>query len=168
MKNVMIMIFTAGILLSLIPDSLAQMGPGGRMRHGMGMGPGRGYGPMMHSSSGPMMKGKCYGNQEFMRQKLNLTEDQIKRISDINGKYMGKLLRFRDKLIPGKKRLKRMLLKEKLNFNKIRAVLKEISDIEIEIRLLKIRQRLEIEKVFTPSQRRNLKRGRLLDRTEND
>ena len=95
-----------------------------------------------------MMGGKCYGDPEHMRNILKLTEKQITKIGYINEKYKTRLITYRDKLFPKKQRLRKLLLNKKINFGRLKNILKSISNIEIEIRLIKIKQRLEIEKIL--------------------
>ena len=111
-----------------------------------------------------MMGGRCYGDRDNMKRNLKLTEKQIIKIGQINGKYKTKLINFRDKLFPKKQKLRGFLLNKKVNFDKLKLLLKDISDIEIEIRMIKIMQRLEIEKVLTLNQKTNLRNERRLDR----
>ena len=95
-----------------------------------------------------MMGGKCYGDPEHMKNILKLTDEQITKIGYINGRYKSRLIKYRDKLYSKKQRLRKLLLFKKINFNRLKNILKSISNIEIEIRLIKIKQRLEIEKIL--------------------
>lgn len=99
----------------------------------------------------------CYGEPEYLKEKLRLTDEQINRIGKINKDYRIKFLKFREKISPKKIRLRRLLLKNNVNINEIRELLKETSAIEVEIRLLRIEQRLSIEKILTPEQRERLR-----------
>ncbi|MCP4130634.1 MAG: Spy/CpxP family protein refolding chaperone [bacterium] len=125
-----------------------------RQGRGRGMGQGRG----MHRGQGRMRgKGMCFGNPDYMRETLKLTEDQIKKIGVINEAYSDSLKGQRKKLRPKKKQLRKLLRSENIDIKKVRVVLKAISDIEVEIRLLRIEQRVKIEKVLTPEQRKRLR-----------
>lgn len=127
-------------------DLQAQMGKRSMM--------GKGH---MEGMKGKMGQEMCFGDKKHMRETLKLTDNQITSISKINHKYIDKLAVYRDKLEPNKILLKKLLLNSiNINIVKIRNLLKKISNIEIEIRLIKILQRSEIENVFSARQRARL------------
>jgi Spy/CpxP family protein refolding chaperone len=141
---------TLFIVISLITVELsAQMRDRGR-----GMHRGDGY---QH------YHGMCYGDPQHMRVNLKLTDKQIEQIGKINLKYRNILIEYRERLVPKRDMLRKFLLSEKINFNDVRTILREISDIEIEMRLIKIKHRLEIEKVLTKTQRDRLRKERTLN-----
>lgn len=120
----------------------------------------RRHGGMMHGEHGHHSEGMCFGNPEHMRVKLNLSEEQIKKIGIINGNYRSKLSDFRERMIPKKKELRDMLLKDDIDFLRVRELLNEISSIEVEIRILRIHQRIDIEKVLSKDQKELLRKER--------
>ncbi len=142
--------FSVLLLILVSPkDSAAQMHRGeGMMRGGM------------------MERGKerCFGDRKFMRNTLNLNDGQIEQISMINDRYKGILIEFRDRLQPKKEELRGVLLTEIPDLDKVRIYLKEISEIEVELRIIKIKQSLEIEKIFTPDQRERMRKERRMNR----
>ena len=99
------------------------------------------------------MKGMCFDDDDYMREKLKLSDEQIQTISNINKKFGDRLYDYRNKLSPLGQQLRNLLLSKDIDLSKIRSVLKKISDIELEIRITKIEHRLAIEKTFTPAQR---------------
>lgn len=125
-------------------------------------GPGAG-GPKMGPENCPYMKGKAahppmfFGNPAMFRQELGLTDQQIAKIEQINLNHRKLMLTQREKLEPKQIQLERLLLEENVNLNNVRSVLREIADIRIEIHMLKITHRLEIEKVLTQEQKSKLK-----------
>ena len=104
--------------------------------------------------------GMFFGNPR-MKEELGLSNDQIEKIGVINIKYEKKYLNFREKLEPKKIRLKSLLIEDKVDLSKVRGLLNEISKLKVEIRMLRIEQRLEIEKVLTKSQKIKLKNTRM-------
>lgn len=102
----------------------------------------------------------CFGDTEFMREKLGLSDKQIELISSINLKYQRLLLENREKLQPQRTRLKQLLLEEKIDLAEIEKILKKISDVEVQIRLNRIKHRIEIEKVLTEEQRKKLREAK--------
>ncbi len=146
-------------LLFLISSVSADLAAQGMMGEGhmRGRGPGFGRGP----HEGP---GMCFGDRDHMRKELNITDKQIDLISGINKKYHDKLIVFRDRIHPMKEELRRLLLRDKLDLKNIRKLLKEIADLEVEIRMIRIVQRSEIEKVLTPEQRDSMRQERRMHR----
>src|SRR5208337_691492 len=88
-----------------------------------------------------------------MQKELGLTDEQVKSIADINKNYVKKMLDYREKLAPKHIHLKKMLLEDNVDLENVRPLLKEISDLKIELHMLRIQQRIEIEKVLTPVQK---------------
>ncbi|MCX7679592.1 MAG: Spy/CpxP family protein refolding chaperone [Spirochaetes bacterium] len=110
----------------------------------------------------PFMKEKChppffFGNPEMFKQKLGLTDQQIAKIEKINLDYRKRMLEQKEKLEPKRIQLERLLLEENVNLTTVRNLLREIADIRIEIHVLKIMHRLDIEKVLTQEQKAKLK-----------
>ena len=106
-------------------------------------------------------KGMFFGDPEVMKEKLGISDAQVDKISDINIEYKKNFLQIREKMAPKKIKLQRMLLEDNVNLKMVRKLLEEISNIKIEIRMLRIKQRLAIEKVLTPSQRKRFKGFRM-------
>lgn len=105
-------------------------------------------------------KGRIYGDPEVLKKKLGLSDEQVNKISEINLKYKKNLMEHKEKIAPKRIRLQRMLLDENVDLKKVRSLLKEISNLQVEVRMERIKQRLEIEKVLTPSQRTKLRNSR--------
>lgn len=114
------------------------------------------------------MKGMCFGEDEYMRNRLNLGDEQIKTISQINSRFGARLSEYREQLRPLRLELQKLLLSKNIDLLKVRTVLKKISDIELEIRITKIEQRLAIEKTLTPAQHKILDEEKKWMRRRND
>ena len=67
------------------------------------------------------------------------------------------MLDYREKLAPKHIRLKKMLLEDNIDLDNVHSLLKEISDLKVELHMLRIQHRLEIEKVLTPVQKSKIK-----------
>jgi Spy/CpxP family protein refolding chaperone len=120
----------------------------------------RGQGRRMHMDGDYRHHGMCYGDPQHMRVNLKLTDKQIEQIGKINLKFRNILIEYRERITPKREMLRKLMVSEKINFNDVRALLREISDIEIEMRLIKIKHRWEIEKVLTKAQRERLRQER--------
>lgn len=118
----------------------------------------------MHPPRGPMggpgPHGPFFGDPELMKKKLGLSDEQVRKISGINQTYKNKLEGYHDKIDPKFARLRVLLLEDKVNLKEVRSVMKEISDIDLEIRMLGISHRLDIEKVLTKEQKDKLRNER--------
>ncbi|MFC1669691.1 Spy/CpxP family protein refolding chaperone, partial [Spirochaetota bacterium] len=112
-------------------------------------------------------RGICFGNPKFLKDKLNLSDKQLDTIGDINKKYRIKMLDIREKLSPMKFRLKKLLLQDNIDIKKVRNVLEEMAKLKVEIRLLRIKQRVEIEKNLTLEQRKKLRAEKRMRRKGN-
>ena len=139
--------------------ALNDNGPGHRYRHGKY---GRRFGPPgRHHRRHGRRHSLLFGDRKFLKERLKLSESQIDKMSKINIRFKKRHLALREKLAPLKIRLRRMLLENEINIRDIRRQLKKISNIKIEIKILRIKHRLAIEKILTPKQRRILKDERM-------
>jgi len=102
-------------------------------------------------------RGSFHGNPEIFKERLNLSDDQITKIRDINKKYQLRLLDYKEKISPKNIQLKKLLLADNVNLKKVKSVLEEISKYRVELRMLRIEHRLEMEKVLTEKQRERLR-----------
>jgi Spy/CpxP family protein refolding chaperone len=133
--------------------------PGGELArmHSYGRGPGFEPEPGPGNPAGRM---RPFGDKERMRAWIKLSDEQIDRISAVNLEYERMLLDYREKLDPLVIKLKKLLLEEQVDLNAVHDYLKKIGDLQVEVRMLRIRQWLDIEKVLTPEQRLRVKSER--------
>lgn len=117
----------------------------------------------MHMDGDYRHHGMCYGDPQHMRVNLKLTDKQIEQIGKINLKYRNILIEYRERITPKREMLRKLMVSEKINFNDVRTLLREISDIEVEMRLIKIKHRWEIERVLTNAQRERLRQERRIN-----
>jgi Spy/CpxP family protein refolding chaperone len=129
---------------------------------------GEGTGGMPPPHRGMPHGDKCepmfFGNPEALKGKLDLTDEQVDKIGTINLEYKKKLLKIREKMQPKETRLQGLLLEEDVNLKEVRSLLEEISTLHVEMGMLRISQRLDIEKILTAGQRNKFKnsRGRMV------
>jgi len=107
----------------------------------------------MHGDGGTMF----FGDPDAMKATLGLTDEQVDKIGKINNEYRKKLLKIRDDLEPKRIKLHGLLTEDNINLKDVRYLLEEISKFEVEIRLLRINQVLDIEKILSPDQKKQLR-----------
>lgn len=152
MKKVILLTAISTVIFSMTVAAYAQRGPG----RGKGMrGPVEGHQGRMGEHVVP---GRFFGDPDSLKGPLGLTDAQVKQIGIINESYYGKFRGFHDKLSPLHVRLQKMLLEKKVDLAEVRNILKQISEIDVEIKLLKIKHHLDIENTLTPGQREKLRR----------
>lgn len=164
MKKTIIPLLVVTSALFLGPNILEAQ-PGPDPGPGQGYGPGRGMGPR-HGGGPGYGRGRhrhggiLFGNPAILKEKFGLSDDQIQKVGKINLEFRKKFLELREKMAPIRIKLRRHLLEENVNMDQVRSILKEIAELQTEIRILKIRHRLEIEKIFTEKQRALLRQFR--------
>lgn len=120
------------------------MGPGG--------GPERGMRIMRKHPPAPLL----FGDVSKLKRKLGLTQLQIDRISAINAKYAAIHRQLWDEAAPLRRQLKEEILSEKMDREKVRALLEELSRNDVERQLAVIDQRIEIERELNEQQRNTI------------
>lgn len=98
-----------------------------------------------------------FGDPEHMKKEIGLSNKQIEKIEEINLKFQKQLLEEREKMQPKRLELRKLLLEEKIDLEKVEKLLKEISEVEAEIRLARIKHRIEIEGLLTEKQKKKMK-----------
>jgi Spy/CpxP family protein refolding chaperone len=142
--------FIIAVSLVTVSDLIARPGEG--MMGGMeGHGPGQGHG---HGKN-------IFSDLDFLRNTLKFSEDQISKIEKINSEHKTEMTKYRSQIEPKKDELRNLILDKNINFNKIRSKLKEISEIDVEIRILFIKHRIDIENIMTPEQKKIMQQGRM-------
>lgn len=105
----------------------------------------------------PMKKGAIFGDVQRLKQELELSDAQVDKIIEINNQYKKRMLDIREKLAPKMIQLKKILLEDEVDINAVRAKLKEIGDLRIELHLLRIQHVMDIEKQLNKDQLKKLK-----------
>ena len=94
--------------------------------------------PVMHPRGNPF--GRDFCNPEFMRNRLELNEEQIKSVEKLNTRFDNEYSRFNKELRPLHNKLKEILKNPDPDMNRVRETMKQISDLELEVRILRISQ----------------------------
>ncbi len=114
--------------------------------------------------SGNHMKGGLIGKHfchpEFLRNDLKLSEEKISQIEELNRNYRENYKKQAKILRSQKRKLKKLLREPEPNMKKIRNILEQNSKIHIELKMLRIKQGIEINKILTPHQLRLLHKKR--------
>lgn len=119
-------------------------------------------GGMDGKKDGCCHEGKGYGDgphqkmfePERMQKQLSLSKDQTGKIRKINEDFRKKNEAMRAEIEPRHDSLREELMAENVDLEKIRGMMKSSSDKMIEMRMLRIQHRLEIENVLTPEQKK--------------
>lgn len=98
---------------------------------------------------GPMI----FHNPEAARKILGLNDSQVQRIRDININYKKQGLSIQEKLAPKRIHLKRLLMEDTVNLSQVRTQLEEISKLRVELHMLRIRHKIDIDGILTAEQR---------------
>ena len=104
-----------------------------------------------------MKKGPIFGDVQRLKQELGLSDAQVDKIVEINNQYEKRMLDIREKLAPKMIQLKKLLLEDEVDINAVRAKLKEIGDLRIELHILRIQHVMDIEKQLNKDQLKKLK-----------
>ncbi len=98
----------------------------------------------------PMMGGL---NIDALKQLLKLSDEQVNKISALYIEHEKTMLKYREDLAPKELKLKRLLLEDTINLDEVKALVMDISRIKGEMKITKIMNMLETEKLLTPEQR---------------
>jgi len=113
---------------------------------------------------GSMMDGNLIGRHfcrpGFMRNELGMSEEQISKINRLNRFYEEEHHKKMKELEPERKRMKELLSKTEPDLEEIRKVLTKNFGTHVELRMLRIKQGIEINKILTPEQINILKKRR--------
>ncbi len=134
-------VFTYVLFLTLVTTVAFAQGPKGK---------GQSY-------DMPMKKGPIFGDIERLKQELGLSDAQVDKIVEINNMYEKRMLDLREKLAPKMIQLKKLLLEDEVDINAVRAKLKEIGELRIELHILRIQHVMNIEKQLNNDQLKKLK-----------
>ena len=105
--------------------------------------------------------GGMFSEPEFMKEKLSMNQEQIEKITSLNKKFDSEFSSYINLIKPEREKLKGMLKNEgSIDFDAVKQQLKKISDIGIDVHLLRIKQGNEISKILTPEQMKILRTER--------
>ncbi len=141
------MIMIAALITMLSVDVFAQ-------GHGKGFDGERGRKGFHHRKGGVAGKGHFF---ERMKKALELTDSQIKKIDAIHLKYKKNMLELKEQLAPKEIQKRRLVIESKVDLTKVESLLKEISLLRYQMRLNRIKHRLEIINLLTDEQKLKLR-----------
>jgi Spy/CpxP family protein refolding chaperone len=95
-----------------------------------------------------------------MKRDLDLTDAQVDSIQSINDSFSEEHKKIQQLYRPKRQELGKLLREESVDFEKVKIVLMEIAEIDVERQLLIIKQRLEIERLLTNEQREKIRKPR--------
>lgn len=110
--------------------------------------------PVMHPRGNPY--GREFCNPEFMRNKLALDEKQIEGVEELNIRFDKEYNKYHKELFPLRNKLRKILKNSNPDMKEVRETLKQMSDIELEIRILRISQGAEISKIIPQNKMKRL------------
>jgi len=91
-------------------------------------------------------------NMSLMKERLNLSDSQLDKMLKIKTDFHKKSLYLREKLSPMHMKVKRELLEETINLKKIRGLFNQIASYRTDMRMLRIKHRIAVEKILTKKQ----------------
>lgn len=131
-------------------------------------GPGGGpefvdEGPGMRS--GHHMPGNRFGRNfcgpDFMREKLNLSSEQVAKIEELNRKFGEENIILFRSMEPEKEKLRSILQKnDKPDIIEVRKSLEKMASLNVELQILRIKQGSEIDSILSAEQKKILKSER--------
>ncbi len=124
------------ILLCLVSPLFAQPMPDGD--------------PFHHPRRGRMAP---FGDEEMLKERIGVSDAQLARIRAINANFHDKVKAIRVKINPLHQKMRTALRAESVNLRDVRKLLEEIARWEVELRILRIEHRLELDKILTPEQK---------------
>jgi len=160
MNNRIIIIILSALVVILVSINIFMMRRGGEPPFMPGHGPefiSEGPGMMR---GGPHMPGNRFGRNfcgpDFMKEKLNLNDDQIKRIESLNTKYNEESSKYFRDLKPEQDKLRNIIGTANPDLAEARRILERMAALNVELHLVKIRQGSEIDGILTPEQKERL------------
>ena len=118
----------------------------------------RGRGRDHRPGCGMEREGFCFGDHGFLRERLGLSDEQIRSVAGVNRGFAKRLKALKERIDPLQRELHGLLRVDEIDLEKTRTMLKQIAEVEVEMRMARIEQRLAIEKVFTEEQRERHRR----------
>jgi len=103
---------------------------------------------------GPGPKGQAMGMQGMFIQKLNLTQDQLDKIAKLRTEMQKKMVDLRAQLQKNRLAIKEEMLKDKIDEAKIKSIVKENSDIQAKMKMLRVENRFKIYNLLDDSQKK--------------
>ena len=107
---------------------------------------GRGQG------SGQMQKGQRINFQDRVKEFLNLTDKQFEKLEALKMKLGKENQKLKLKIQKESITIKELLLEDKIDYAKIKSVLKKINDLELQMKYTKFDHLKQVEEILKPEQ----------------
>ncbi len=120
---------------------------------------GPGMGMEKHHMEGNRF-GRPFCEQDFMKDKLSLSNEQVEKINNLNKKFDAEFSNYISKIEPERRKLKEILDRDNADLNAIKDQLKKIEDINLDIHILRIRQGKELDGILSSDQMIKLRNER--------
>lgn len=111
-------------------------------------------GPEPFGIFGPGPRGEKFFDK--ISQELGLSPEQLEKAKAAREKRKASSRSLADKLPPLHEELRKLLEANKVDLSAVRAKLRQIEDVQVELRILHIEDRLEFESFLTPEQKQKL------------
>ena len=126
-----------------------------KMRNPFGPFPGYRHHDSMMRGMGP---GRNFCTPEFMKERLNLTEEQIAKINVLNETFDREHDLLMKKIEPERENLRILLKQENPDMKQVRVILEKIGTVNIDVHILRINQGRIISTILNPEQKEKLER----------
>ncbi len=144
-----IVMASVGLLMSGIPDSLANNPGYGHAGSGYGVGGGHGYGKgATHSGTGHLIRHLLKHEQN-----IGLTADQVAKLKDMQLNLDRIRIKTEAEIEIAERELKALTDDEKSDLSAIEAKLRQSKDLQVGLRMTSIKMRRDVMAVLTPEQR---------------
>jgi len=110
------------------------------------------------------MPGRKFCTPEFMKERLNLSDEQIEKIMVLNETFDREHEQLIRKVEPEQELLRRVLASDNPDMKEVRAILERIGAVNIDIHMLRINQGRTISTILTPEQKEKLDKERRMHR----
>lgn len=113
-----------------------------------------------------MEMGPMWGDVDRLQEKLSLSDDQVAKIEAINDTFVKEHRKVRDRIEPKLDELRKVMRADKIDIEKVRKLLTDISADQVNGRILMIQHYTEVEAVLDANQKEKLRdmRDRMFDR----
>lgn len=114
----------------------------------------------MHRMTGNRF-GRNFCTPDFMKEKLNLSSEQIARIEELNSKFDNETTALFARINPEREKLRNILRdNDRPDMNEVKRTLEKISSLNVKLQLLRIEQGCDIDRILTAEQQNTLRRER--------
>lgn len=96
--------------------------------------------------------GLCWALPEILKQKLGLTDEQIKKLTELRTEYLNKVSKLAAELAAKQAELRALWLSPKPDEKRIRELTEQIAKLQSELAIERVNYQLEFREILTPEQ----------------